>query len=60
MRREDWNEEWVDHPPEELDIPDPENYCVRCGLPYSYKNGDNEFLCDECREGLRKGEGDKR
>jgi len=50
MRQEDWNEEWVDHPPEESD--DPEEYCVRCGLPYSPKN-DGDFLCDECREELR-------
>jgi len=51
MRQEDWNEEWVDHPPEESD--DLEEYCARCGLPYFPKKNDGDFLCDECLEELR-------
>lgn len=49
MRREDWNEEWKDHPPEEDEEPD--EYCVRCGLPYLPRESD-ENLCEECREVL--------
>lgn len=50
MRQEDWNEEWEDHSQEELE--DPDDICVRCGLPMSPTLHD---LCPECEAELREG-----